>query len=89
MGIHCHPPPRDFTSSCTHHQTAVRVWVYPDEPGPDFNRLRTGVGIFGANMLRWGLSMSDSCDCGAKQMADHITSGRCLIYHPHVGIIGK
>ena len=52
------------------------------------NRLRTGVGRFGANMLRWGLSTNDSCDCGAEQTADHITSGRCPIYRPPEGING-
>ena len=46
------------------------------------NRLRTGVGRFRANMLRWGLSTSDCCDCGAEQTAEHITSGRCPIYRP-------
>ena len=46
------------------------------------NRLRTGVGRFGANVLRWGLSMSDTCDCGAEQTTDHITSGRCPVYRP-------
>ena len=44
--------------------------------------LRTGVGRFGANMLRWGLSTNDSCECGAEQTADHITSGCCPIYRP-------
>ena len=52
------------------------------------NRLRTGVGRFGANMLRWGLSTSDCCDCGAEQTAEHITSGRCPIYRPPDGIQG-
>ena len=52
------------------------------------NRLRTGVGRFGANMLRWGLSTSDCCDCGAEQTADHITSGLCPIHRPPEGIHG-
>ena len=52
------------------------------------NRLRTGVGRFGANMLRWGLSTSDCCDCGAEQTADHITSGLCHIHRPPEGIHG-
>ena len=53
------------------------------------NRLRTGVGRFGTNMLRWGLSTSDICDCGVEQTADHITSrGRCPIYRPPEGMNG-
>ena len=52
------------------------------------NRLRTGVGRFGANMLSWGLSTNDSCESGAEQTADHITSGRCPIYRPPEGING-
>ena len=52
------------------------------------NRLRTGVGRFGANMLRWGLSTSDCCDCGAEQTADHITSGLCPIHRRPEGIHG-
>ena len=52
------------------------------------NRLRTGVGRFGANMLRWGLSTSDCCDCGAEQTTYHITSGRCPTHHPPEGIHG-
>ena len=39
-------------------------------------------------MLRWGLSTNDSCECGAEQTADHITSGRCPIYRPPEGING-
>ena len=51
------------------------------------NRLRTGVDRFGANMLRWGLSTSDCCECGAEQTAEHITSGRCPIYRPPEGFM--
>ena len=39
-------------------------------------------------MLRWGLSTNDSCECGAEQTVDHITSGRCPIYRPPKGING-
>ena len=42
------------------------------------------VSRFGANML----STTDSCDCGAEQTADHITSGRCTIYRPPEAING-
>ena len=52
------------------------------------NRLRTGVSRSGANILRWGLSTNESCDCGAEQTADHIPSGRCPIYRPPEGING-
>ena len=52
------------------------------------NRLQTCVGRLGANMLCWGLSTNDSCECGAEQTPDHITSGRCLIYRPPEGING-
>ena len=58
-----------------------RAWIR-------LNRLRTGVGRFGANMLRWGLSTSDCCDCGAEQTADHISSGRCPIHRPPEGMHG-
>ena len=51
-------------------------------------RLRNGVGRFGVNMLCWGLSTSNSCNCGAKHTADHITSGRCAIYRPSEGMNG-
>ena len=50
--------------------------------------INNGVGRFGADMLRWGLSTNDSCDCGAEQTADHITSGRCPVYRLPEGING-
>ena len=39
-------------------------------------------------VLRWGLSTSDCCDCGAEQTAYHITSGRCPIHRPPEGMHG-
>ena len=45
------------------------------------NRLRTGVGRFGANTLPRGLSKSDSCDGGAEQMADHSGFAFCCIVY--------
>ena len=60
----------------------------PTSLDPTKQAIGTGVGIFGANMLRWGLSTSDCCDYGAEQTAEHITSGRCPIYRPPEGIHG-
>ena len=56
--------------------------------------MRAGVGRFGANMLRWGLSTSDCCDCGAEQTADLITSGRYNVpktkaIEPVVNFLGR
>ena len=59
-----------------------------DDSQSSTGSINNGVGRFGANMLRWGLSKSDSCDCGAEQTADHITSGRCPIYRLPEGING-
>ena len=39
-------------------------------------------------MLRWGLAKNDSANCGAEQMAYHITSRRCPIYHSSEGMHG-
>ena len=58
-----HPPPRDFTNACPHHQTAERAYGYIDPTslhGHDQFRLPTGVSRFGANMLRCRLSTSES-----------------------------
>ena len=55
-----------------------REWV-------TLNRLRTGVGRFGANMHRWGLRPSAACLCGApEQTADHILS-ECTRLGPPLG----
>ena len=46
-----HPPPQDFTSSCPHHQTADRVWIYYKPQSIawiQLNRLWIGVCRFGA-----------------------------------------
>ena len=52
-----------------------REWV-------TLNRLRTGVGRFGANMYRWGLRPSAACLCGAPEhTADHILS-ECTMRGP-------
>ena len=84
----------------THHRDRPILHTFvatPSASGPGvglsrrswirLNRPRTGVGRFGANMLRWGLSKSE-IDCGAEQTTDHITSGRCAIYRPPEGING-
>ncbi|KAI0233624.1 hypothetical protein LSAT2_016146 [Lamellibrachia satsuma] len=45
------------------------------------NHLRSGVGRFGASMLRRGLAQS-----GAVQTADHVISGVCPVYHLPGGV---
>ena len=52
------------------------------------NRLRTGVGRFNADMWRWGLSKSPTCDCGAdQQRANHIIT-ECPLYRTLNGLHG-
>ena len=84
----CNIRPRDFTNSCPHHQTEGEGVGLSERAWTRLNRLQTGVGRFGANMLRWGLSTSDSGDCGAEQTTCHITSGRCPICRPPGAMIG-
>ena len=46
------------------------------------NRLRTGVGRFGASMKKWGLADSAACECGdPEQTAEHIIT-TCPLYRP-------
>ena len=63
--------------------TALHRYINtPDQvPGQDlprkqwttFNRLRTGVGRFGALMKKWGLKSTSACECGVlEQTVDHI-----------------
>ena len=60
----------------TKHQRPKQLTITPDTtapPGSDLprklwvilNRLRAGVGRFGAEMHKWGLRTSASCACGA------------------------
>jgi len=35
------------------------------------NRFRTGQGLCRANLHKWGLAQSPSCDCGQRQTANH------------------
>ncbi len=45
----------------------------PRKEWVSLNRLRTGVGRFGAFMYRWGLRQSAACQCGAlEQTAQHL-----------------
>jgi len=37
-----------------------------------FNRFRTGQGLRRANMHKWGLAQSPSCDYGQRQTMNHI-----------------
>ena len=49
------------------------------------NRLRTGVGRFNNNMLRWGLSKSPFCNCRSEpQTAEHVIY-HCPIHRPQNG----
>ena len=36
------------------------------------NRFRTGQGLYHANLHKWGLALSLSCDCGQRQAMSHI-----------------
>ena len=50
------------------------------------NRLRTGVGRFGANMKLMGLCGSDLCECGKLQTEHHILHD-CTKFKPPCHII--
>lgn len=52
------------------------------------NRLRTGVGRFGAVMQKWGLTDSAHCECGdPSQTLEHVMS-TCPKFRPPNGIQG-
>jgi len=36
------------------------------------NRFQTGQGLCRANLHKWGLARSPSCDCGQRQTMNHI-----------------
>ena len=80
----------------TKHQRPKQLAITPDAtapPGSDLpwklwvilNRLRAGVGRFGAEMHKWGLRTSASCACGAAtQNAKHILFDCNLLRPPNM-----
>ena len=79
---------RASTTTRLHHGTDRPADIRQGAGLSRLNRLWTSVGRFGANMVRCGLVKSDSCDCGAEQTLDHITSGRYPIYRSTGVIFG-
>ena len=43
------------------------------------NHFRTGPGQRHANLYKWGLAQSPSCDCGQRQTINHIVDTYPLI----------
>ena len=54
----------------------------------EHNMLRTGVGRFNTDMLRWGLSKSPPCDCGADQQTEKYIITECTLYRLPNGLHG-
>jgi len=46
-------------------------------PSSLMNRFRAGQGPCRANLHRWGLAQSPSCDCGQRQTMNHIVDDTC------------
>jgi len=49
------------------------------------NRFRTGQGPRRANLHKWGLTQSPSCDCGRRQTMNH-TVDTCPLTKFEVGL---
>ena len=57
----------------------------PRKQWTTLNRLRTGVGRFGASMKKWGLRSTSACECGVpEQTVDHIIND-CPHFRPPNG----
>ena len=79
----------------TKHQRPKKLTITPDTTAPagsdlprklwvTLNRLRAGVGRFGAEMHKWGLRRSASCACAAAtQNAEHILFDCNLLRPPN------
>ena len=79
----------------TKHQRPKQLTITPDTTAPPgsylprklwviLNRLRAGVGQFGAEMHKWGLRTLASCACGAAtQNAEHILFDCNLLRPPN------
>ncbi|KAL0962490.1 hypothetical protein UPYG_G00340690 [Umbra pygmaea] len=65
--------------------TDVPGRLLPRKQWTILNRLRTGVGCFGAAMMKWGIVDSARCECGDPlQTVEHILTS-CPIYRPPHG----
>jgi len=66
------------SASVVNHSIVTNPTIW--QPGFDLpqhawslmNRLRTGQGPCRANLHKWGLTQSPSCDCGQRQTMNHI-----------------
>ena len=70
----------DIISISLHHAHTIKQGTRSITSSLDLTKqATTRVDRFGANIMHCGLSKNDSCDGGAGQTADHITSGCCRI----------
>ena len=79
MDIHHHE-----TSQVAYPNTLLQGLGLPRRAWTRLNKLRTGVSGFGAKMLRWGLSTSDSCDCRAEEKRQITSQMDVVSFRPNL-----